>query len=224
MSGDGLPRLVLASASPRRRELLASLGLAFAVRPVDVDETPEEGEPARDYVLRLARGKAAARVEDGELVLAADTVVVLPDERGANGERLLGKPSDAAEARRMLGEIAGRAHSVLTGVALVGPRRGGGRGAVADLASTRVEMAPLTGDEIAWYVATGEPLDKAGSYAIQDLGALYVEAIDGNYTNVVGLPLPVVRRLFAELGWELRGFRNPRPSPAPPAPPTRNSP
>jgi septum formation protein len=199
------PRLVLASASPRRRALLGSLGLDFTVRPVDLDETPSDGEPADDYVLRLAREKAAARVEDGELVLAADTVVVLDDDDG--GERLLGKPADAAEARRMLAGIAGRSHTVLTGVALVGPRGAGGRGAVAEVASTRVEMAAMAEAEIAWYVATGEPLDKAGSYAIQDLGAMYVERIEGNYTNVVGLPLPLVRRLFAEMGWELREFR-----------------
>ncbi|HMB54649.1 MAG TPA: Maf family protein [Thermoanaerobaculia bacterium] len=213
------PPLVLASASPRRRALLASLGLDFTVRPVDLDETPRDGEPAHDYVLRLAREKAAARVEDGELVLAADTVVVLED--GENGgERLLGKPADPAEARRMLAEIAGRGHTVLTGVALVGPRGGDGnggdgngehgggdRGEVSDVASTRVEMAPIDEDEIAWYVATGEPLDKAGSYAIQDLGAMYVERIEGNYTNVVGLPLPLVKRLFGEMGWGLREFR-----------------
>lgn len=201
------PRLVLASASPRRRALLGSLGLDFTVRPVDLDETPRDGEPADDYVLRLAREKAAARVEDGELVLAADTVVVLEEADG--GERLLGKPTDPAEARSMLAEIAGRVHTVLTGVALVGPRggNGDGRGEVSELASTRVEMAAIGEEEIAWYVATGEPLDKAGSYAIQDLGALYVERIDGNYTNVVGLPLPLVKRLFAAMGWGLREFR-----------------
>jgi len=199
------PRLVLASASPRRRELLASLGLAFTVRPVDLDETPRDGEAARDYVSRLAREKAAAEAGAGELVLAADTVVVLPGGgRTAASERLLGKPADAAEARRMLAEIAGRTHSVLTGVALLGASPAGDRRLVSEVTSTEVEMAAMGDDEIAWYVATGEPLDKAGAYAIQDVGALFVAAIDGNYTNVVGLPLPTVSRLFAALGWDLR--------------------
>ena len=186
------PRLVLASASPRRRELLASLGLEFAVRPVDLDETYRPGEAAPDYVLRLAREKALARAGPGELVLAADTVVVLDGE-------LLGKPSDPEEARRMLARLAGRRHTVYTGVALVD----GGREATEVVAS-EVEIAPLSAEEIDWYVATGEPLDKAGSYAIQDLGALFVESVEGNYTNVVGLPLPAVYRLAAALGHDLR--------------------
>lgn len=190
-------QLVLASASPRRSRLLRSLGLTFTVRPVDLDETPLPGEEPRDYVLRLAREKARARAHPGELVLAADTVVVLD---GA----LLGKPADAAEAVAMLGRLAGREHTVLTGVAACEPGAGGERSAVE---SSRVRIAPLGEAEIRWYVGTGEPLDKAGSYAVQGLGALFVEAVYGNYTNVVGLPLPAVRRLVAELGHELLGFR-----------------
>lgn len=149
-------------------------------------------------MLRLARAKAAARAHAGELVLAADTVVVLDGE-------LLGKPTDPADARRMLARIAGREHTVLTGVALEEPASD--RRASA-LESSRVRMAPLSPDEIAWYVDTGEPMDKAGSYAIQGIGALFVEEVFGNYTNVVGLPLPLTGRLFRELGYGLLEFRS----------------
>ncbi len=187
-----LPPLVLASASPRRRELLLGLGLAFIVRPADLDETPLPNEQPGPYVLRLARAKAAAAVQPGEIALAADTVVVLDGE-------LLGKPTDVEDAERMLAKIAGREHEVYTGVALhhaePNPRT------ASTLAISKVRMAPLDAQTIRWYVATGEPMDKAGSYAVQGLGALFVEAIEGNYTNVVGLPIPTVRGLFVELGW-----------------------
>ncbi|HEX6203318.1 MAG TPA: Maf family protein [Thermoanaerobaculia bacterium] len=202
------PAIVLASASPRRRELLAALGLPFAVRPVDLDETPRPGEAPRAYVARLAVEKAAAADSHaGELVLAADTVVVLPGEGEDGGPALLGKPADPAEAEAMLARLAGREHVVFTGVALVGGdgAGGGGRRAVA-IEESRVRIAPLGPDEIAWYVATGEPLDKAGAYAIQGIGALFVEAVEGNYSNVVGLPLPAVYQLFRELGYDLRSF------------------
>jgi nucleoside triphosphate pyrophosphatase len=192
-----LPTLVLASSSPRRRELLGALGLRFAVRAVDLDETPLPGEEPRDTVLRLAKAKAAAQSHPGELVLAADTVVVIDGE-------LLGKPPDPAGARRMLARIAGREHTVLTGVALEDPGRDR---RAAEVASSRVRMAAMSPQEIDWYVATGEPLDKAGSYAVQGLGALYVEEVFGNYTNVVGLPIPLTYRLFRELGYDLRDFR-----------------
>lgn len=164
---------------------------------MDLDETPGAGEPPEETVLRLAREKAAAQAAPGELVLAADTVVVIDGE-------LLGKPRDPEDARRMLARIAGREHTVLTGVALEEPGRNRRTSA---LESSRVRMTALTHEEIEWYVATGEPLDKAGSYAIQGLGALLVEEVHGNYTNVVGLPLPLTRRLFRELGWELLDFR-----------------
>lgn len=200
MSSNGL-HLVLASASPRRRALLAGLGLRFELRPVDLDESVRPDEPPRDYVERLAgeKASASAALADGarELVLAADTTVVLDGE-------LLGKPADPADARRMLALIAGREHTVLTGVALADRRTG--RTATTVVAS-RVRMAPLAPAEIDWYVATGEPLDKAGSYAVQGLGAMFVEEVIGNYTNVVGLPLPDTRRLFAELGHDLLAFR-----------------
>jgi septum formation protein len=197
---------VLASGSPRRRELLAGLDLAFTLRPADVDESPLAGEAAAACVERLALAKATtaaglagaaeAAGDAVELVLAADTLVVLDG-------RMLGKPRDAAEARRMLASIAGREHTVLTGVALL--EAPGGRRATTVEAS-RVRMAPMTPAELDWYVATGEPLDKAGSYAVQGKGGLFVEAVEGNYTNVVGLPLPATHRLFAALGYDLRLF------------------
>lgn len=173
------------------------LGLRFTVRAADVDETPRPAEDPEAYVLRLAVDKSAARAEEGELVLAADTVVVLDGD-------LLGKPRDPEDARDMLARIAGREHTVFTGVALYEP--GSGRRA-AGVEVSRVRMARLTPEEIAWYVGTGEPLDKAGSYAVQGIGALYVEEVLGNYTNVVGLPLPRTRALFTELGYDVLDFR-----------------
>ncbi|HEX3525579.1 MAG TPA: Maf family protein [Thermoanaerobaculia bacterium] len=189
------PQIVLASASPRRRELLARLGLRFTVRASEIDETPHPGEPPADYVLRLAREKAAAGASrDGaeELVLAADTTVVVDGE-------ILGKPLDEEDARRMLRLLAGREHEVLTGVALRG-----GQQEAALLETTSVRMAALTDDEIAWYAATSEPHDKAGAYAAQGLGGLFIEAVRGNFSNVVGLPVPVVYKLFAALGYDLK--------------------
>ena len=169
--------LVLASASPRRRDLLARLGLAFEVRPTDADETWPDlpvGPAAEAVALRKAR---AARAP-GALVLAADTVVVLDGD-------VLGKPADAADARATLRRLSGRTHTVTTGLALGLD----GRETTAS-ATTAVTFAELTDAEIAAYVATGSPLDKAGSYGIQDdAGALLVARIDGDYFNVVGLPL-----------------------------------
>jgi len=193
---SGRPDLILASSSPRRRELLGGLGLRFTVRAVDLDETPLPGEKPEETVLRLAREKAAARAHPGEIVLAADTVVVIDGE-------LLGKPRDPEDARRMLARIAGREHTVFTGVAVEEP----GRGRVTEIASSRVRMAPLTSEQIEWYVETGEPMDKAGSYAVQGIGALFVEEVFGNYTNVVGLPLPLTWKLFRAVGYELMEFR-----------------
>lgn len=167
------------------------------MRAADVDESPRDGEAPGDYVLRLAIEKAEARAHPGELVLAADTTVVIEDE-------LLGKPADPVDARRMLRRIAGREHTVLTGVALFEPA---GDRRASTVETSRVRMAPLSDEEIAWYVATGEPLDKAGSYAVQGLGAMFVEAVFGNYTNVVGLPVPATCRLFAELGYDLKTLR-----------------
>jgi septum formation protein len=184
------PRLVLASGSPRRRETLARLGYDFTVRPVDVDESQQPGEQALTYVRRLAEEKARAEAHGGEIVLAADTIVVLDEE-------LLGKPRDAEDAAAMLRRLAGRDHEVTTGVAVLDVDAGR-----LDLAvdTTRVRFAPLAEAEIAWYVATGEPMDKAGAYAIQELASLFVTAIEGNHSNVVGLPVPVVYRMLAARG------------------------
>ncbi|MEM6705596.1 MAG: Maf family protein [Acidobacteriota bacterium] len=191
-------QLVLASGSPRRRELLQSLGLDFVVRPSDIDETPRVGETADTLVRRLAKEKAAHEIHRGEAVLAADTVVVLGDD-------ILGKPEDPANARRMLTALQGRTHVVHTGIALaLGPDEAQCSGEVV---TTRVRLAAMTDAEIDWYAGTGEPDDKAGSYAIQGQGALFVESIDGNYTNVVGLPLPNVYQLFRRAGLDLRRAR-----------------
>lgn len=195
------PTLVLASGSPRRRDLLAALGLAFTVRAADIDETQLPGEAPEAYVLRLAREKARTAAERGsgagELVLAADTSVILDGD-------VLGKPRDAEEARAMLARLAGRGHTVLSGIALVDATTGREE---ADVVGTEVMMAAMSLDEIAWYVATGEPMDKAGAYAAQGLGSLFVERVAGNYWNVVGLPVPAVHRLFAHLGHDLLAFR-----------------
>ncbi|MBF5041450.1 septum formation inhibitor Maf [Aggregicoccus sp. 17bor-14] len=186
-------RLVLASASPRRRELLAQLGLLFEVCAADIDETPHPGEPPEAYVQRLAREKARAVAahRPGQWVLAADTTVVLDGD-------ILGKPLDAAEARTMLARLSGRTHSVFTGVALAGP------GAPAEtLVRTEVTFRPLGAEEIAWYVGTGEPLDKAGSYAVQGKGGFLVQALAGSPTNVIGLPLGETLALLARAGLAL---------------------
>ena len=163
------------------------------MRPVDLDETPLAAEPAAAYVRRLALEKARARSEPGELILAADTVVSVDGE-------LLGKPVDSADARSMLQRLSGRGHEVLTGVAVYDPDRGR---LDAEVESTQVHFAELTEAELDWYIASGEPMDKAGAYAVQGLAALFVLRLEGNYSNVVGLPLPTVYRLLAAAGYTL---------------------
>jgi septum formation protein len=193
--GGGAARLVLASASPRRRDLLAGLGLRFEVRAAAVDESPRPGEPPADLVERLARAKAEAVAGNrDEVVIAADTVVV------ADGETL-GKPVDAGDAARMLRRLGGRTHRVLTGVAV---RHDGA--AAATVVATEVTFTPLTEADIEWYVATGEPLDKAGAYAIQGAGGLFVARIAGSYHNVVGLPLAQLESMCARMDIDLRSF------------------
>jgi septum formation protein len=162
--------------------------MAFTVRSADTDETPLPGESPSDYVVRVAREKAfAVECADGEVVLAADTTVVVDSE-------ILAKPADAEDAFRMLSLLAGRRHEVLTGVCL---RRGGE--ATTDLASTAVWFAPMSQEEIAEYVASGEPMDKAGAYGIQGLASRFVERIEGSYSNVVGLPVALVYRLHRRM-------------------------
>ncbi len=181
-------RIVLASGSPRRRELLAQLGVTFEVRPADLDESVIPGETPAAYVERLARAKATAVAGPGELVIAADTTVDVDDE-------ILGKPADAAEAAAMLTRLAGRAHQVHTGVAVAA------HGAVrSGVVVTTVRFAPLSPATVAWYVATGEPLDKAGAYALQGIGGALVEAVDGSVSNVIGLPLVETVRLVRAMG------------------------
>jgi septum formation protein len=185
------PRLVLASQSPRRRELLAQLGLALDVRPSDADEAVHPGEPPRDYVLRVAREKA--RAVPGDLVLAADTAVVLGDE-------VLGKPAGDDDARRMLRALSGTEHEVLTAVVV---RRGAPPLELEELVSTRVRFARLSEAQIAWYVGTGEPRDKAGAYAIQGAGGAFVLSVAGSVSNVVGLPLAETAALLRTAGLAL---------------------
>lgn len=182
--------LILASASPRRRELLQAAGIPHLVRPVEVDESHQTGEPAAAYVARVAALKAelaASRWPDA-VVLAADTAVAVD-------ATVLGKPRDAAEASRMLRLLSGRAHDVVTGVDVRGPA-----GARAFVERTRVVLADLSAADLAWYVATGEPMDKAGAYAIQGLASRFVTAIEGSYANVVGLPVAGVVRALREIG------------------------
>jgi septum formation protein len=188
------PRLVLASRSPRRRGLLGQLGIALDVLPADADEAVLPGEAPRAYVLRVARAKA--RAVAGEFVLAADTAVVL-------GDAVLGKPADAADARRMLRALSGSSHEVLTAVVV---RRAAPALELEAVVATGVEFAPLSEAEVAWYAATGEPLDKAGAYALQGAGGAFVLAVRGSVSNVVGLPLAetadLLRRIGFPLPWE----------------------
>jgi septum formation protein len=184
------PRIVLASASPRRRDLLGLVGVPFRVSPADVDERPRPSESAQALAARLARSKAlAVPAEDGELVLAADTVVVLD---GA----VFGKPAGADEAVAMLRRLRGRQHEVYTAIALRDAR---GRLVERGTSST-VWLQPLNDDEIAAYVASGDPLDKAGAYAVQSCAFRLVERLSGCYANVVGLPLCTTGEALAALG------------------------
>jgi len=185
-------RLILASASPRRAELLASAGFEFDVVPAEVDETAHAGEQPDRYALRVARAKAERAAGDrrtsGRIVLAADTVVVA-------GHRMMGKPASESDAASMLRQLSGAVHEVLTAVVLrLGARE------LEQVATTRVHVAPLTEGEILWYVGTGEPYGKAGAYAIQGRAARFIERIEGSWSNVVGLPLSSVHRLVAQLG------------------------
>lgn len=203
MGAGDFPDLLLASRSPRRADLLRTLGVVFAVVDVEIDETPWPDEAPAAYVRRLARMKAEAgrAVTRAAPVLAADTTVVA-------AEALLGKPRDADEARAMLRRLAGRVHEVLTGVAVIDRH-----GAIEDVVvTTRVGFRALDSRTIDAYVASGEPLDKAGGYGIQGLGGALVERIDGSYSNVVGLPLAATVGLLDAAG--VPHALNPRVAPA----------
>jgi septum formation protein len=187
MTSRPLDRIILASASPRRAELLRAAGIDFDVRPADIDEAIRPGEAPGDYVSRLAEAKARVVHErDGnQTVLAADTAVVVDGQ-------ILGKPMDEADAKRMLRMIGGRTHEVLTAVSVFHP------GQIVDtrVDATTVEFAELSESDIDWYVSSGEPMDKAGAYAVQGLASRFVTRVDGSYSNVVGLPIALVYQML----------------------------
>lgn len=183
--------LVLASGSPRRRELLARLGVPFTVAVADVDETPQPGEAPVDLVRRLAAAKAETVAVDGTVVLAADTIVVIDGE-------ILGKPVGADDARRMLRRLSGRTHLVRTGVAIRSSS-----GTAVEVVTTTVTFGPVGPATMEWYLATGEPFDKAGAYAVQGAGDVLVESVRGSVSNVVGLPLATVATMLAAAGIEI---------------------
>ena len=198
------PLFVLASASPRRRDLLAALGLSYVVEPAGVDETvPDDWGPER-LVTHLAEAKARAVAgrRPAALVLGADTVVV---RRG----RILGKPRDRAQAARMLEALAGRTHFVYTGLCLVPPA---GAEPVTDFQITEVTFSPMSEEERTWYLEIGEWEGKAGGYAVQGLGAVFILGVTGSYSNVVGLPLETFYRLLDRAGYRLRDFVDPTAS------------
>ena len=205
--------IVLASASPRRQELLRTAGIPFSVQPAEIDETPHQGESPRNCAERLARQKAlyVSKSRPGEWVLGADTIVVID-------EAILGKPRDENDAARMLRLLSGRTHRVITGVCLGGDKLASGQWSAARDAkplkpedrerrtwvedarseTTLVTMADLSDAEIRSYIATGEPMDKAGAYAIQGMASRWIPRLEGDYSNVVGLPVALVYRMLME--------------------------
>jgi septum formation protein len=197
--------LVLASASPRRQELLRAAGIGFEVQPANIVEDPLPNELPQACAERLAREKAlaVARLRPHQAVLGADTVVVVD-------RQVLGKPLDAADAARMLRQLSGRSHRVITGVCLVSNKVASGADessgkvlsgeVVVASESTSVAMSEITEEEIAGYIATGEPMDKAGAYAIQGIASRWIPRIEGDYSNVVGLPVARVYRMLRERG------------------------
>jgi len=187
-----LPKVILASASPRRAEILRTVDWPFETLPLDIDETRVAGEDAVTYVQRVARAKAEAAAirYPAAMIVAADTVVVI-------SEKILGKPRDDEDARGMLRSLSGQWHRVLTGVVFIDGAAGGVR---VDYESTEVKFALMSATEIDWYVASGEPMDKAGAYAIQGLGARFIEGIRGDYFNVVGLPVRLLYKLVTRAG------------------------
>jgi septum formation protein len=190
--------LILASASPRRQELLRNAGISFLVEPANIPEVPREGELPRNFAERLAQEKAsvAAANRVNDFVLGADTIVVV-------GNEILGKPRDLNDAARMLRLLSGRTHEVITAVCLICPRDRQSQEKTETLTDVRSElthvaMIPLTDSEIRAYIATGEPLDKAGAYAIQGMASQWIPRIEGDYSNVVGLPMELVLSMLRE--------------------------
>jgi septum formation protein len=191
--------LVLASASPRRQELLRNAGISFVVQPTDIPEVPQAGEAPRAFAERLAREKALAvsGQRPADFVLGADTIVVVDAS-------ILGKPRDRADAARMLRLLSGQKHQVITGVCLLGAQAGS-EGQKTDLqdvrsATTVVTMGALSDEDIRSYISTGEPMDKAGAYAIQGRASRWISGIEGDYFNVVGLPIALVFKMLCEYG------------------------
>jgi septum formation protein len=197
-------RLILASASPRRRELLAAAGIAFTAQSTDIPEIPNPGEEPRSFAERLAREKASviAAGNPNDAVLGADTIVVVDG-------LILGKPVDVPDAERMLRLLSGRTHEVITAVCVIAPKQASenknflkdtGAPANPDVRSesTQVTFAPLNEPEIAYYVSTGEPMDKAGAYGIQGIASRWIPRVEGDYSNVVGLPIALVYRMLRE--------------------------
>ena len=195
-------RLVLASASPRRRELLRGLDLVFSVSPADIDETPQSQELPTHYVERLAQQKAQALAAVGTTVIAADTVVVIHGE-------ILGKPTDRAHAVEILSRLANRTHEVATGVAVIATSANGERREVSSVETTRVTFGAVTPDRIDSFLNVGEYADKAGSYALLGASSIFADHVEGSVSNVVGLPLPLLDRLCAQIDIDLLSFRKP---------------
>lgn len=189
--------IILASQSPRRRELLKKMDISFSVRNIDISEEIYNEENPQDYVLRMAETKAAegARTEKNALVIGADTIVCIDNE-------ILGKPKDKEDAAKILNKIQGRKHFVFTGVSL---NLNNGEKVVSFIEKTEVIFAKMSQEEILNYIETGEPMDKAGAYGIQDKGALFVKSINGCFYNVMGLP---VRRIYEELNILIKGEEN----------------
>jgi septum formation protein len=195
--------LILASASPRRQELLRNAGISFIVEPTDIPEVPTPGEKPRDFVERLACEKARviAQHHRHDLILGADTTVVV-------GDQILNKPADGADAARMLGMLSGRTHRVITGVCLIGPEDLQLKTENRELRTesvrsetTSVTFEKLSDKEIEFYIRTGEPMDKAGAYGIQGIASRWISRIAGDYFNVVGLPVALVYRMLRECGF-----------------------
>ena len=195
-------RLILASASPRRRELLRGLDLVFSVSPADIDETPQCKEMPALYVERLAREKAEALATASATVIAADTVVVIDGE-------ILGKPNDREHAVEILSRLANRTHQVATGVAVIATASNGERRVASSVETTKVTMAEVTPGRLNSYLNVGEYSDKAGSYALLGASSIFADHVEGSVSNVIGLPLPLLDRLCAEVGIDLLSFRKP---------------